>query len=61
MPHNYRLATSNGLVIKQTHSSLTTTISSEPVNAFDDETSKIIPTAATIRSRGSSISLVGEG
>lgn len=40
---------------------LTTARSSDSANAFDDETSKLRPTAAAVRSKGSSISLVGLG
>ena len=39
----------------------TTAWSRESANAFDDETSKCRPTAAAVRSKGSSISLVGVG
>lgn len=45
----------------QLHNSLTTAQSSESASAFDDETSKLRPTAAAVRSKGSSISFVGEG
>lgn len=42
-------------------SPLTTAWSSESASAFDDETSKLRPTAAAVRNKGSSISLVGVG
>lgn len=40
---------------------LTTARSSESANAFEDDTSKKKPTAAAVRTKGSSISLVGLG
>ena len=40
---------------------LTTALSSEFANALDVDTSKLRPTAAAVRSKGSSISLVGLG
>lgn len=39
----------------------TTAWSSESASAFDDETSKLRPTAAAVRNKGSSISRVGVG
>lgn len=40
---------------------LATAESSESARAFDEETSRLRPTAAAVRSKGSSISLVGVG
>lgn len=39
----------------------TTARSSESASAFEDETSKLRPTAAAVSKKGSSISLVGTG